>query len=244
MSAMTAAVGFHGNKYGSVELKEVYRRNWSVALLIATMIHFGVIGSYVISRAFDVAKKDKTTGGIVITPIYIPPPIGFPVLPSTPAGGTKVKPSVGVPIPVPPIEVDPDQTIARQDEINLPFLPGDEFLGTGAPAEPPTIVIAEEEPPSIEAFFEKPPVIIKAVKPEYPELALRAGIQGKVTVRIWVDKEGKARQVEILRTDADIFNEAALAAARQMLFTPALMNNNPVSVWVALPIRFALADRE
>jgi len=37
-----------------------------------------------------------------------------------------------------------------------------------------------------------------------------------------------------------MLNEAAIQAARQWVFTPALTNDHPVAVWVAVPIsRFA-----
>jgi len=62
---------------------------------------------------------------------------------------------------------------------------------------------------------EKEPVVVKKVEPKYPDLAMRAGLEGKVWVKIWVDKEGKAKQVVILKSDAEIFNEPAMEAAKQ-----------------------------
>lgn len=37
-----------------------------------------------------------------------------------------------------------------------------------------------------------------------------------------------------------MLNEAALRAARQWVFKPALANNRPVAVWVAVPFDFHL----
>jgi len=48
----------------------------------------------------------------------------------------------------------------------------------------------------------------------------------------------------VLKSDAEIFNEPAVEAAKQWLFTPAYMNNGPVAVWVSIPFRFKLADRK
>jgi protein TonB len=86
--------------------------------------------------------------------------------------------------------------------------------------------------------------VIKKIEPKYPELAMRAGLEGKVWVKIWVDKEGKPRQVVVMKSDAEIFNEPAVEAAKQFLFTPAYMNNGPVAVWVSVPFKFKLADRK
>ncbi|GAG02318.1 unnamed protein product, partial [marine sediment metagenome] len=35
----------------------------------------------------------------------------------------------------------------------------------------------------------------------------------------------------------------AVKAAMSFVFTPAYMNNGPVSVWVSIPFKFKLADR-
>jgi periplasmic protein TonB len=105
------------------------------------------------------------------------------------------------------------------------------------------IKIDDDAPPADFVPVEKEPQVIKKVEPKYPDLAMRAGLEGKVWVKIWVDKEGKPKQVVILKSDAEIFNEPAVDAAKQFLFTPAYMNNGPVSVWVSVPFKFKLADR-
>jgi protein TonB len=154
-----------------------------------------------------------------------------------------VKPSVGVPVPVPDAEVSPEQTIATQTEMSQSVSPVTEGTGDEGFGIEKDIVIEDSGPPADFVPVEKEPQIIKQVKPNYPELAMRAGLEGKVWVKIWVDKEGKPRDVVILKSDAEIFNEPAIAAARQFLFTPAYMNNGPVDVWVSVPFNFKLADR-
>jgi TonB family protein len=87
-------------------------------------------------------------------------------------------------------------------------------------------------------------VIVKKVEPVYPELALKAGLEGKVWLKIWVDTDGKAKQVDVLKSDSDVFNQAAIDAAKQFLFTPAYMKGKPVAVWVSVPFKFKLADKD
>jgi protein TonB len=81
---------------------------------------------------------------------------------------------------------------------------------------------------------------VKQVQPDYPEIARRAGVEGTVWVKILVDKEGKAKKAVVMKSDAEIFDEPAKAAALQWVFTPAIMNNGPVAVWAAVPFRFKL----
>lgn len=91
--------------------------------------------------------------------------------------------------------------------------------------------------------YDKEPQLVKKVEPRYPEPARRAGLEGKVIVKMWVDSDGKVQKVRVLKSDAEIFNEPAIEAARQFVFTPAYLNNKPVAVWVSYPIRFRLHDK-
>jgi protein TonB len=84
------------------------------------------------------------------------------------------------------------------------------------------------------------PTVIQSVVPEYPQLAVEIGLEGKVWVKIWVDESGRPRKVVVLKGDVEVLNEAAVAAAKKFVFTPAIMNDRPVSVWVAIPFCFKL----
>lgn len=152
------------------------------------------------------------------------------------------KPTVGVPVPVPDAEVSAEQTIASQQEMSQQVAPVTEGTGTGPVEIQKDINI--EEPPADFVPVEKEPVVVKKVEPKYPELAMRAGLEGKVWVKIWVDKEGKPKQVIVLKSDAEIFNEPSVEAAKQFVFTPAYMNNGPVSVWVSVPFKFTLTAKK
>ncbi len=169
-----------------------------------------------------------------ITQTNAPPPIAV----SAPVA----KPTVGVPVPVPDAEVSAEQTIATQQEMSQAVAPVEAGAGEGPVQVQQDISI--EEPPADFVPVEKEPVVVKKVEPKYPELAMRAGLEGKVWVKIWVDKEGKPKQVIVIKSDAEIFNEPAIEAAKQFVFTPAYMNNGPVSVWVSVPFKFRLSDKK
>jgi protein TonB len=133
--------------------------------------------------------------------------------------------------------------MATQDELRDLAEPPGAFPGEGTGEgmwQPPPANLDVEEPPPEVVFFEKGPEIVKKVIPDYPELALRAGISGKVWVKIWVDKEGRARKAVVVSEGNQIFHQAAVDAAMGFVFTPAIMNGNPVSVWVSIPFSFNL----
>ncbi len=85
------------------------------------------------------------------------------------------------------------------------------------------------------------PVPITMVKPEYPELGREAGVEGTVVVRALVGKDGRVKQAfaEPAHSVA-ILDGAALDAVKRWVFKPALTHNQPVPVWVSIPMRFTL----
>ena len=98
--------------------------------------------------------------------------------------------------------------------------------------------IDEDAPPPDFVPYEKEPTVVKRVEPKYPDLALRAGLEGNVFVKVWVDKEGKVRKVLIMQSDNEIFNTSALEAVQQWTFTPAKILGVPVSVWISVPLHY------
>jgi TonB family protein len=121
--------------------------------------------------------------------------------------------------------------------------PGDELnLGLAVAVIPSDMQDQEKAPPD-SVFVDVLPSVKKRLNPKYPQLAAKAGIEGEVWVKVWVDKAGNAREVKILKTDNEIFNEASLNAARGFEFTPATVGGKPVSVWITFPFKYKLMDK-
>lgn len=102
------------------------------------------------------------------------------------------------------------------------------------------VELEEEEPVEIWKV-ERQPEVVKQVKPDYPEIARKAGIEGRVTVNALVGKTGKVEKIGEV-SGPEVFHEAAKAAALQWEFTPAIQNDRPVKVWVAIPFNFSFRD--
>jgi TonB family protein len=86
----------------------------------------------------------------------------------------------------------------------------------------------------------KQPVPLQQVVPDYPEAARVGRVEGIVWVKILVDTLGHAKKVRVMKSDSKLLDEAALAAARNLTFSPAELNGVPVAVWAAMPFRFKL----
>ncbi len=230
--------------YGMQELRALSGRYSGLALLIAVTIHLSIIGGYYLGEYLGQDDEPIYTMRVVKLSELGPPPsiTNTEAAPPLAITAPTVKPTIGVPVPVPDAEVSPEQTFATQTEMSQQAAPvSDADLGAGVQIEQ-DIRIDDDRPPDDFVPVEKQPIVVKEVKPVYPELAQRAQMEGTVWVKIWVDKEGKARKVVVLKSDAEIFNEAATSAAMQWVFTPAIMNNGPVAVWVSIPFRFKLKN--
>jgi protein TonB len=79
--------------------------------------------------------------------------------------------------------------------------------------------------------------------PRYPLAARRRGLEGRVVLRVHVDPDGRARQVEVrIRSLHPMLDDAAVATLRRWRFEPARRAGVPVAAWVEVPINFRLND--
>lgn len=77
---------------------------------------------------------------------------------------------------------------------------------------------------------------------EYPRSAVRAGIEGRVFIQFVVDKEGNVRDEKVLRDIGGGCGEAALAAVREVKFTPGRLKGEVVNVQYSMPVTFKLEN--
>ncbi|MDD4050528.1 MAG: TonB family protein [candidate division Zixibacteria bacterium] len=87
------------------------------------------------------------------------------------------------------------------------------------------------------------PVQVYEPVPEYPRLAGAKGIESSVILQVFVDKHGFVRRANAVKCTHPGygFEEAAIAAAYGSKWKSAMDNNgNPIGVWVAYKIEFAL----
>lgn len=102
------------------------------------------------------------------------------------------------------------------------------------------VEVAPDPGPYDPSFAEVFPEVVTPVTPIYPPIARDAGMEGDVLVRMLVGIDGRVKRAEIEGKSAPMFDDTALAAARQWIFTPATSNGKPVPVWVRVPMKFQL----
>lgn len=85
---------------------------------------------------------------------------------------------------------------------------------------------------------------MRTYPPIYPFSARQKGIEGKITLRFVVDKDGNPQEPEVVKTEPDevagIFDESAIKTIKRFKFKPAIKDGKAVDCIVRLPITFTL----
>ena len=76
--------------------------------------------------------------------------------------------------------------------------------------------------------------------PFYPQEAKQKKIEGTVWIKLWVDEQGNAKKAIVVKSESELLNQASVDAAMKWKFTPALIKEKPVAVWVTVPFKFKL----
>ena len=84
------------------------------------------------------------------------------------------------------------------------------------------------------------PRLISKPEPQYTNEALNNRVTGRVILRVLFSKTGDVTNVHVVQGLPHGLSEASIQAARQIRFTPATKDGNPVSMWIQLEYNFNL----
>jgi periplasmic protein TonB len=184
-----------------------------------------------------------------------PPPMIPPELMTGGGDGGGVAARAGNPIPVPDAVIAPDvQDFATTENISVADadggtgggFSGDGTEGLGVIETPAEVNVTQaEEEPAVDEFIdlaEQPATDLADLKKrvQYPEIAKKMGIEGKVSVRVLIDPKGKPTKYVIDYSDNKMLEDAAVKAVMSSDFTPGIQNGMPVKAWVSVPVEFKL----
>lgn len=196
---------------------------WS-AMILATVAHFAVFAFWPEMTAEDVSYQADELTAIELPPeIEIPPPPEAIARPATPV--------------IASADIDEDITIAPTTFEDNPVedLP------------PPPQEVAQTDiaaAPTFTPYTVRPDIknrleLQRALEREYPPLLRDAGIGGTVQVWFFIDEEGRVQRTEVNQSSGHkALDDAAIAVANIIEFTPALNRDKRVPVWISLPITF------
>ena len=209
-------------KNPEADLKRRYKKALELGYIGALLL---ILIIFMAFRQVNVESEEITAEIPEIKVEEIPPTeqIKRPPPPARPA----------VPIPTENEDIPEDETI-EPTEIDLSEIP--------PPPPPPqtdesaNIFVAYDEPPMPIGGFE---AIQRKLK--YPDIARKAGIEGKVIVNVLVDVDGRVVDAKILKSLGHSgCDEAAIEAIKSVRWKPAKQRDRPVKVWVGIPVIFKL----
>lgn len=147
------------------------------------------------------------------------------------------------PPPRPPVpQAVPDDEIIEDVDFEI-----NAELSLDGPLDLPPPPPQEEEEPEEDFFVvvEQMPELIGGLAElqsniQYPEMARRAGIEGRVYVQFIVNERGEVENPQVIRGIGGGCDEEALRAVRNANFRPGMQRGRPVRVQYSLPIVFRL----
>jgi protein TonB len=257
--------------YGAYEMRDRYNRVLTRAMLIGFMLFIAVTGlpkmvAWITPRTVDLSEPipDLVMGPVVELPPRDEDPlekVEVPEMPSAPAVDVRSI-AVVIPVPTPDEQVREEAVIAEMSELDSAAVglsynegnPGDDYNWSLIPPTGPgnggETVLPED--PEVEpgsgtfVLLEKEPQAVNLGELKeligYPPLAKEAEIQGKVVLRIMVDKNGDYVKHIVLKDPHPILTKAVTDKINHLKMTPGIQSGHPIKVWVTLPFDFTLLN--
>jgi protein TonB len=193
------------------------------------------------------------TRAFLVEPVLAPPPPPPP--PAPPSTPVLTPRRLARPAPAKPpalmAPVETPETIATPETLDIgAHAAGPEGSGGGVPGGIPGGVVGgvvggltpSPPPPKPIRIGEgglQEPRKLRHVGPIYPDIALRANVRGRILLECTISPQGRVAAVKVVR-GVPLLDEAAIAAVRQWLFTPSLVNGVPVPVIMMVTVEFRL----
>lgn len=156
------------------------------------------------------------------------------VPPAPPLPPQPVQQPKAAPLPARPTIPAPVATPVQPAIVDQGSLPAEPATGTGPVASD----IAPASGPLQGATLR----LDVAPPPPYPRDALRAGIEGRVLLRVLVDVDGRPLEVGVERSSGhrSLDREAVRQVKQRWCFQPAMRDGQAVQAWGLVPIDFGL----
>lgn len=216
--------------------------SWLAILLV---LGFHALAIYLLSTHKPLEKIEAKQAAPMLVSIIAPP-----------SPEPEIVPIVEPPKPEPKPIVKPKKMVEKILPIEKPVermveattdLPKEEEMPTPQ-ASPVLVAEPAKAPPKaapvIEDKYEEPRFGVSYLNnpaPDYPALSRRQGEEGRVLMKVLVSADGAAEDVQIEKSSgSDRLDNAAVTAVKRWRFIPAKRNNQPLSAYVLVPMKFSL----
>jgi periplasmic protein TonB len=221
------------------------RSKYTVLVSVAAHVLIAAMVVIVPLMATDVLPTPRTVIGVFAAERAAPPPPPPPA--AAPPSARATQPVTASPDAAPstaPESIEPEAPTTSSVigepggvEGGVPFgVVGSPGVMPGVPPSPPPAAV--QKPLPIGGRI-KEPAKVRHVPPVYPAIAQQARVEGIVIIEAIIGTDGRVQQARVLRSKP-LLDDAALAAVRQWVFTPTLLNGVPVPVIMTVTVNFRL----
>ncbi len=235
--------------YGLTGADPAVQGRRAVTLPVSVLLHTAAALALVVVPLLTSDAIPEPQSGVrafLVEPMSVPPPPPPPA--ARPAAAPRVTPkphpqqqAFVAPVEV-PTEITPEQALdLGGDDTGSPDgvdggVPGGVVGGIvgGLPDAPP--------PPATPVRVGggvREPRRVSAVPPVYPDLAVKARMQGTVVVEATINERGRVVNVSLVQ-GAPLLTDAALEAVKKWVYTPTLVNGVPTPVIMTVTVHFRL----
>ncbi len=120
--------------------------------------------------------------------------------------------------------------------VGVPSTPGDD--DSPAPVE---VKAGATGPVNLPEEADPPEPDEDNAPPEYPEAMRSTGQEARVVLKIVVQKDGTVGKIQVLKGD-EPFVANAIAAVKTWKFTPAMLDGQPIAVFMTIPLKYSLRE--
>ncbi|MEY3442525.1 MAG: hypothetical protein RLZZ519_806 [Bacteroidota bacterium] len=253
--------------YGAYDMRKRYNRVLTRASLITFLLFISITGlpkmmSWILPDIEETAKVEENV--YIATEVELTPKAPEePEVPNIPQPQPPVGITVNATVPVPTPEelLKDDELVAEIDDMDSVALgtfnkdgdKGGDYVWPEINTDPcfncpppVTVVPKEDDDPKSETFIllEKEPQAVNLDELKgligYPPMAVEALIEGRVTLRVMVDKMGNYVKHIVLKDPHPILTRAVTEKIHLLKMTPGIQAGKPIKVWVTLPFNFEL----
>ncbi|MEO6260423.1 MAG: TonB family protein [Thermoanaerobaculia bacterium] len=229
-------------------------------LTISLVAHGTVIAAVLLaglhSTSFPDHAPKEMSYPLLPVPVSIPPALGTPDAPQHRAAPAPKAPTAAMPIqptapqlipenvqpaPGPTFtvvsgNVGPDGTSPASGEPR--GVPWGSTNGVGVDGPPAAAIEQQPDTPLHVTGDVKAPIVIHRVQPAYPRVALMGRMNGTVVVQCIIDRTGQVRDTRVVRSTFAAFDQPAVDAVRQWVFTPGSLHGRSVDTIFELTVSF------
>ena len=254
-------------RYGAYELRALYQRHVTRALVIATAILALILAFPLFAQLMKKAAPTITRRPVITEMMNVDTRVDQPAIVTPPPAATK---PLTTPPPLPTIknvvpvvakdeETTPEDKVPEQRELEttqsgvvtrtgdpnaVAAIPNDLPVGKddGVAPEVSKPYIFVEQMPELPSGGGQPAIVAaiqKAVR--YPFIALRNQVEGRVYVSFTVDPKGEVTDVKIVKGLGSGIDEETIRAIKTLpRFIPGKQNGREVSVSFTVPVTYKI----